>query len=249
MKNLTILITSAVIPNDPTSVKLNSFEDRKFYTLESIKRWVKLIPNVRLVICDGSNYNFKEDLIANHINIENIECLAFQNDNKAVSVFGKGYGESKIINYSLQYSKLLCEVDYFAKCTGKLFVENFFKVLPKDGDYDYCFMPNFEWQTNPFNLKLNDIDTRFFLVKKRFYMDNFTNIYDNNLPNQSIETLFLEKLIHLELEHFLFSRKPIISGMSGGSGKFYNTKFYRILKDRLKYFFYKKSGFYRNFFI
>lgn len=249
MKNLSLLITSAVTPNDPTSVKLNSFEERKFYTLESIKRWVKLIPNIRLVICDGSNYNFKDDLIASNINIENIECLAFQNDDKAVAILGKGYGESTIINYSLQYSKLLNEVDYFAKCTGKLVVENFSKVVPSDGDYEHCFIPNFQWQTNKFSLNLIDIDTRFFLVKKTFYLENFTNIYDNKSPNQSIEALFLDKLIELELDHFLFARKPIISGMSGGSGKLYNTKYYRVLKDRLKYFFYKKSAFYRNFFI
>jgi len=247
--NLAILITSAVIPNDPTSVKLKSFEERKFYTLESIKRWVEMLPNVRLVICDGSNYNFKEDLIINHINIKNIECLAFQNDNKAVATLGKGYGESKIINYSLQYSRLLNEVDYFAKCTGKLFVENFSKVIPKDGDCEYCFMPNFQWQTNQFFLKLIDIDTRFFLVKKTFYLENFINIYDDKQSNQSIENLFLEKLIDLELERFLFARRPIISGVSGGSGTPYNTKYYRVLKDSLKYFFYKKSIFYRNFFI
>ena len=245
---LPILITSAAIPNDPGSVNLKSFELRKKYTIDSILYWRKLAPQNPLIICDGSNFSFSEILSEINLDTSLIECLNFQNNNNKIIQLGKGYGESEIIKYALFHSSTLKNFQFFAKCTAKLWVPNFLDIT-KNFNNHLCMLNPFI-SSRPFTLSdVKFIDTRFYVFNKLFYINNFLTLYDEYEPFLSIEDLFKIKIGKLGLEKVFFSRPPIISGVSGGSGKYYNTKVYRILKDKIRYHFWKNKPDLRKFFI
>ena len=238
-----ILITTAATPNDPSSVKLSSFEDRKKYVLDAVSHWQKISSATELVICDGSNYCFKEYLSSHSININKIEFLSFQNDCSAVQFYGKGFGESAIVKYALNNSVTLSKYSYFAKCTGKLWIKNFDKVINFYDKQPCVLMPYFS--SGIFKTpRLEYIDTRFYIFNKNFYIKNFLNIYDEYSPGKSIEDLFLNKVLSLELKNVFFPFSLIVAGISGGSNTEYNTKKYRILKDSVRYFYWKRSPFF-----
>ena len=52
-----VLLTSCVIVADH-SVSLKDKDSRIKLTVDSIEKWLALSPDLRLVICDGSNYDF-----------------------------------------------------------------------------------------------------------------------------------------------------------------------------------------------
>ena len=97
MKTPPILLTFSVKVSAPHT-KLVDEEDRIAFTIESIERWLFLDGNLRLVLCDGSNYDFSK-IVSEKFPRANIECLHFQNNRDLVSLYGKGFGEGEIINY------------------------------------------------------------------------------------------------------------------------------------------------------
>jgi hypothetical protein len=249
LKNtLPILITSAAKPNDPNSVKLTSFELRRDYTINALKKWQEISPKSSIIICDGSNYCFEKYCKLRNINTNKIEFLSFENHTKRILQLGKGYGESEIIKYALKYSKILNQHEYFVKCTAKLWVSNFNKINTNFYNYSGLFRPYISY--TPFKPpKIEYIDTRFYITHKDFYLRYLNNLYDyENFPI-SIEELFLRKFLELKVKKIFFYSLPVISGVSGGSGKEYNTKLYRVLKDKIRYQIWRNSKFMKDYFI
>lgn len=242
-----ILITTAVIPNDINSVKLNDYKERRKCILEAVKNWQIIAPNIEIIICDGSNFCLKKYFELSKINTNNIEFLKFQNNENLVRIYGKGFGESEIIRYALENSITLRNYSHFAKCTGKLWIKNFHKIIYSFNNEPYLFRPYFAFSIYK-KFKIDHIDTRFYIINKQLYINNFLNIYSGAEPGKSIENLFLEKIQQLKLKNIFFKIYIIISGTSGASGKLYNTKFYRVIKDSIKYYFWKKmASFYRPY--
>ena len=99
LKNtLPILITSAAKPNDPNSVKLTSFELRRDYTINALKKWQEISPKSSIIICDGSNYCFEKYSKLRNINTNKIEFLSFENHTKKIT---PSYGND-LYNITLQ---------------------------------------------------------------------------------------------------------------------------------------------------
>lgn len=228
-----ILLTSSVIAMD-SSVVLKSQESRIFHTLESIGRWGEISPNNQFVICDGSGFDFSP-LLKEHFPNLNIESIYFMNDGDLIKKHGKGYGEGEIIRYALEHSQFLKKTDWFVKCTAKLWVNNFMSCL-KQWNGEFVCKAFF---ANVFSFKatsLEYIDTRFYISKKSFYLAHFSVAYkalgiDNG---SSIEEEFLKVVRNLALKKYMFSNPPIISGVGGGSGKYYNTSSIRQFKEMLR---------------
>ena len=61
--------------------------------------------------------------------------------------------------------------------------------------------------------------------------------------------LFLKKFLELDVKKIFFYSLPVISGVSGGSGKEYNTKLYRVVKDKIRYQIWRNSKFMKDYFI
>lgn len=225
-----ILLTSSVIAMD-SSVALKSQESRIFHTLESIGKWSEISPNNQFVICDGSGFDFSP-LLKEHFPNLNIESIHFMNDGELIKKHGKGYGEGEIIRYALQHSHFLQDADWFVKCTAKLWINNFMSCL-KQWNGEFVCKAFF---ANVFSLKstsLEYIDTRFYMCKKSFYLNHFSGAYRNLSveSGSSIEEEFLKVLCNLRLSNYMFTNPPVISGVGGGSGKYYNTSIIRQIKE------------------
>lgn len=228
-----ILLTSSVIVMDQ-SVHLRDEKLRIFHTLESIKKWLCISPKNKYVLCDGSGFDFSP-LVLENFPDANIECIFFNNDPALIKVHGKGFGEGEIIRYALEHSSYLGESEWFAKCTAKLWVDNFQGCIKEWNGRFLCKA----YFSNVFSLKksvLEYIDTRFYLVNKSFYATHFSKVHLSLEVDSGvgIEEKFLEVVNQEGFQNILFRNSPIVSGVGGGSGKYYNTSIIRRIKEAIR---------------
>ncbi len=228
-----ILLTSSVEAID-SSVKLKDRYLRIKYSLESLREWVRISPNNKFVICDGSGFDFTP-LVSEHFFGVDIECLSFYNDPYLIRLHGKGFGEGEIIRYALDNSTYLNGCEWFAKCTAKLWVDNFLECT-KEWNGKFLCQAFF---SNVFSLKksqLEYIDTRFYLVDRHFYETYFSraHIAIQRCSGVSIEDRFLGIAIREHLSRFIFKNPPIVCGVGGGSGKYYKDSKIRRIKNRVR---------------
>jgi len=242
-----ILFTSSVVAMDDT-VFLKDKSARIFHTLEAIGMWEKIAPHHKFVICDGYGYDFTNMIGESFPNLD-IECLAFCNDSDKVKLRGKGFGEGEIILYALMHSRYLKESTSLAKCTSRLWVDNFQACIQEWNGQFLCKA----YFSNVFSFKLTTlkyIDTRFYLTDKFFYIKNFSHIHKNLSATQglNLEQTFLKVLNERGLKNYIFKEPPVISGMSGGAGVYYNTSIYRRIKEVLRSIIIRLGLEYRNLF-
>jgi hypothetical protein len=243
-----ILLTSSVIAHD-TGVRLSDPSDRARLALESIQQWRAIAPNNPIVICDGSHFDFKP-LVAGLPGSAPLECLHFHNDVERVKQQGRGYGEGEIVRHAVEHSELIREAGHFVKCTSKLWVENF----------DTCMM---QWNgnllikavfDNVFSIhkpiKLAYIDTRFYVMNVAIYRNHFLHAHESINPDEgySLEESFLDTIQKNQLKGCLMSPPPIICGVGGGTGKYYNTSSVRKFKEKWRYRRVKRNPLYRSWF-
>jgi hypothetical protein len=236
-----LLITSCVIIADD-DVVLRDPKDRVKHTIEAIEHWIKIAPHLPIVICDGSNYDFTATL-KEKFPSKDCECLYFQNSIERVKIQGKGYGEGEIIEFALENSILLNNAQFFVKCTGKLWVENFAECF-KESRGEFRVSAYFK---NTFSLfkktSFEYIDTRFYFSSVDFYKKYFLRAYEQvGLTNKlSIEHVFKNIILKERLMGVLFTTHPVICGVGGGNGKYYKNSIKRRIKDRIRIFLVKNS--------
>ncbi len=228
-----ILLTSSVIAMDH-SVTLKDPQQRINYTLESIEKWLNLGQDIRLVVCDGSGYDFSR-IVNERFPERPIECLFFENDKQLVARHLRGYGEGEIVKFALLNSVFLRDADWFAKCTAKLWVDNFLSCVEEWNGSFLCkayFSNVYSFRKTRFEY----IDTRFYLVKKQVYLKYFleSHLDVGGSNGTTIEDNFKEVVVRNRLTNFLFNSPPVIRGMGGGSGKYYRNNFIRRLKESLR---------------
>ena len=242
-----ILITSCVKVSAKRT-KLTDKQKRIKLTLQSLKKWKKIAKGNKIVICDGSNYDFTEDC-KKKFKDNDIECLYFQNNYRSVKKFGKGFGEGEIIKFALKNSVFLKQADFFAKCTGRLWVDNFKELLRT---WNGVFQCNFILKRNKFKIliKPQRVDTRFYIVKKRFYYKYLLHSYKNVRDEQFnfLEHEFFKSIFKIKkcVGSYLFKQRPIIMGTSGTENKKNNhsnlghpkKKFTYLIKRFIINFFY-----------
>jgi hypothetical protein len=158
-----LLVTSAVRPSDPTVV-LSNHDQRIRYTLDALSEWLRMHPTLQIVICDGSGYDFSPVLVQMFPN-HRIEALHFQNSSALVRQLGKGYGEGEIVKYALQHSNLLASSTFFAKCTSKLWVNNF-DACVRHWNGTMLFQAKISNVLKNSPLVFRHIDTRFYLIDR-----------------------------------------------------------------------------------
>jgi hypothetical protein len=228
-----ILLTSSVIAMDQ-SVNLKDEKLRIFHTLESIGKWLEICPKAKFVLCDGSGFDFSE-VVYDKFPQAMIECLFFNNDPNLIRLHGKGYGEGEIIRYAIEHSSIISDSTWFAKCTAKLWVDNFLDCIQSWNGKFLCQA----FFSNVFTFKkmqLQYVDTRFYLVNKNFYIESLLNAHIGigGINGVSIEDKFLDVIHKKSLEEIFFSTPPVVCGVGGGSGKYYKNTIIRRLKERLR---------------
>jgi len=225
--NIPILITSAINVSASQTL-VNDPNTRLELTIQSIKKWLLLSSANQFVICDGSGFDLNPHI--NILKIENpsikFEVIHFINDISGVIAKGKGYGEGEIINYALKHSHILKNASVFAKCTGKLWVENFDNCIKS---FNGVSAFDFKGKFTP-----NRVDTRFYLVNKNFYFLNLAKAHQNvdDENNFYLEHAFKEKLNSVKLSDYVMYPTPRISGISGSTGiQYKQNKFKNLLRD------------------
>jgi hypothetical protein len=216
------------------SVTLKDTDQRIHYTLESIEKWLSHGNDIRLVICDGSGYDFS-GILKERFPARRIECLSFENDSRLVEQHGKGYGEGEIISYALQHSTHLRQSNSFAKCTAKLWVDNFLECSKEWNGFFLCRA----FFSNVFSFKKTNfeyVDTRFYLSGRDVYFKYFskTHLKVGGAYGTSIEDNFKAIILENRLQHLLFRSPPVVRGVGGASGKYYRDNRIRRIKEILR---------------
>lgn len=230
-----VLLTSSVVAHD-LSVRLKDTDERVRLAMESIAAWLKINPDQPLVLCDGSGFDFT-DLVQRNFFGSKIECLHFNNDREKVQLFGRGYGEGEIVRYAVNRSEIIAHTGCFAKCTSKLWVENFSECMkPWNGEILIKGVFN-----NAFSLtrltEFSYIDTRFYAMSTAQYKALFINAHQSIDPlrGHGLEECFRDTFITNHLRHCLMPLPPVICGVGGGIGKYYKNTATRRFKERLRY--------------
>ncbi|WP_127904523.1 hypothetical protein [Aeromonas caviae] len=206
-----LLISSCVVSNAPLTV-LSDKKQRLQSTVNALLALSVSCRNVPIVICDGSGYDFSCEKELLQEKFDRIEFLSFHNDSDSVRLYGKGYGEGQIVNYALEHSSILKEYDFFAKCTSKLWPSNYLQCIKN-------FSGKSAFLTAPF-LSPDKVDTRFYIINKQFYIDNFYNVHTkvDDLNGRHLEHVFFEVIDNMPYKDVIGRIIPEIYGHSGSVG-------------------------------
>lgn len=236
-----ILLTSSAVAHD-TGVALKDTQERIRLTLESIGEWLRLDPHLQIVVCDGSNYDFS-NVVRARFPAATIECLHFENQQHLVRQYGRGYGEGEIVRHALDNSKLIGQAGCFAKCTAKLWVENFATCaaawtggMRLKGVFLDVFSP-----LKP--TRFAYIDTRFYITNCKDYLQYFREAHHwiRKDEGYGLEECFHDVVLRQGLNACLFPVDPVICGVGGGTGVSYRTPWKRRLKERLRLWLVRSS--------
>ena len=213
-----LLITTAVNAS-ANRTQMTHTGDRLNTCLQALKYWLDS-DFTDIVICDGSGFDFSENIKAINLTDRkiNIEILHFINNNAAVKIKGKGFGEGEIVDYALRNSEILRAHDSFAKCTGKLWVDNYRSIIN-----NFNMTASFDFN-GLFPIK--QIDTRFYITSKVFYEKHLVNTHNAVDENSTyyLEHAFKDSLSSIKLASYLMLPIPKIQGWSGSQNICYTDK-------------------------
>jgi hypothetical protein len=205
-----LLVHTAVYPKAPY-MQMQNHERRVLETIRALKEWFKLIPNLTLVIIDGSDFDWSSEM-AKYFPDKKVECLSHFNDREMVERFGGGYGESESLNYAISNSLILKKYPIFMKCTGKYWVENILNIPKRD------LMGPFKCKTvfKVRNWELLYINTVFYVVNIDQFIENFTEIYKyiNDHDGKDIEHVMAQLILKKKMTNYQLGFIPKIRGWS-----------------------------------
>lgn len=244
-----ILLTSSVIAHD-TGVALTNPELRAQLALDSVREWLRVAPGTRLVLCDGSGFDFSP-YVHEEFPSADIECIAFTNNIADVQHQGRGFGEGEIVRYALAHSRFINDAQCFAKCTSKLWVENYTACMRHWNGrmlLQAVFKNVFSF-TQP--LTLDYIDTRFYVMSIQAYNQYFLEAHKGIRKNDghSLENCFQDIVREQRITGLLSKVAPVIEGVGGGIGKAYRNPPHRRIKERFRLWLVKRNENYAELFL
>lgn len=244
-----ILLTSSVVAHD-TRVRLKDTDERIRLAMESVAEWLRIDPRQPIVLCDGSSFDFSA-MVQREFPTARIECLPFENNQDLVQRQGRGYGEGEIVRYAINHSLLINQADCFAKCSSKLWVQNFHSCasawqggLLLQGVFLNVFVP-FRCTT------LSYIDTRFYIANRPLYRQYFENAHlrIDKRKQYGLENAFLDIFLEAGLTDALTPVAPVICGVGGAIAKYYKNSLKRRLKEELRLMLVKRNHRFKDYFI
>lgn len=228
-----LLITSAVHVAAPF-VELREADRRITLTLDAIREWIRIDKNLEIVICDGSGFDFQAKVNVLFPNTK-IECLNFLNNKDLTSTHGKGFGEGEIVNHAILHSQIINQSAYFAKCTSKLWIENFKECINGFNGVFSCEKAFIGRSLKNYTL----CDTRFYITEKIFFQKNLADCYKKVDDHRGyyLEYAYADALREINPRHILFKNKPLVFGFSGSTGLYCHSqtdRFRSVLLRRIR---------------
>jgi hypothetical protein len=231
MSKVPLLITTCIHSSAPLTL-LNDDKERLNAVISGLEQLSKYVPSeLKLVICDGSGYDFYDEKYKLQNLFKNLEVISFNNNIELTQKMGKGYGEGEIVNYALKNSVFLTGADTFAKLTGKLWLVNLNQCLNEfNGAASFIFDDPYRPQK---------VDTRFYIINKEIYYSTLSSAHetvdDNN--GKYLEHCFFERIHFNNANLRLVSANsyPVIYGVSGSTGMVYKPSVWKCYLKSLKY--------------
>lgn len=226
MKSL-LFLTACVNPQGMAYTKLNNPEVR-LRQYKTALDWYLANTNFQILLVENSNWDFSVDYNA-YIDSGRLEFLTFDGNGYDRSR-GKGYGEAIIIEYGLEHSKLIRNMDsseLLIKVTGRLSCDNINEIVKANHKSNtlYANIAKDDWGGNI-------CSSQFVIAPISFCKDFF-------LPQREK----LNDAVCYHFEHLLYDsaemwRKngggfyefwtpPVIKGMSGTSATVFTTSMSR----------------------
>jgi len=215
-----LLMSACVAPPKQNNLFLSDVDERLFDYRKALAFYLSSKEITSIVFCDNSNceidYCAEEELAKK--NNKNLEILKFSSDSNKTAIYGKGYGESVLLDYVFDNSILLVKEKYFYKVTGRLIVENIDRIIEQNGTSVIRFDRNI--------YSGSSFDSRFFgmptdIYKKYFYGKEYLV---NDCAVRYIEHVYKAISDIHKLESQCHSRLPDIRGRSGTAGIVYEYK-------------------------
>jgi hypothetical protein len=227
-KKYVILLTATIKP-DPSLVYgriCTSERENDYYNAAAFY----LKQGYSVVFVENSDFKSEKILSLQ----KDISCFEYMTFLTQVSYLGKSKGEVEIINYALANSKLLSEVDYLIKVTGRYIISNIDSLLlPTDGIKNDLYI-------NP-TRNLRWADTRLMMMKKSFYSNYFLPVAIKYLDEKKkiyMENIFMKSLFQYLLdggELNLWPAYPAYQGMDGTHNEKVTFSFFKSWKYNFYY--------------
>lgn len=234
LEKTVLLITSTIKPNEKVfSLALKDKTEREKQYFDALLFYIAKTKLKNIIYCDNSNtiisnLSYLEKLATKYK--KQFEYLSFHGNTSETVRHGKGYGEGEIIKYILNNSKLIKNMDYLIKITGRLYVTNINTLLKLCSNH--C---------NYFDMtKTRRCETRFYMIQKSVYERNFINCYlkVNDKKDIWLEHIFKNIILKQKIVYKMFPILPKVRGISGSTGKRYHDskiKYYaKIILSKLK---------------
>jgi hypothetical protein len=237
MNKLPLLISTAIRVSAENTTKMLDPEARLRATLWGIEQWLKEPAVDSIVIVDGSDVDYSEQVNARAQGRDKeIEFVRFQNNIELTRTRGKGYGEGEIVLYALTHSKILERTSHFAKCTGKLYVRNYGQCLAAyRGSEFMCGV----YGRN----RIRCLDTRFYFGSRNFYLEHLATAHlrVDDSKGYFLEYSYLDRLREHGLKGFTLPVMPIVVGRSGSDDREYEVPaFYQRLVRGVRHYVFNK---------
>lgn len=211
------IVTGTVKPDrEVGKLIIRDEEERLKQYIDSLTFLIESKAFTKIVFCENSNYGTvffdKPKLLAKKMDIQ-LEVISFQGDFEQTKLYGKGFGEGEILDYTLKNSKLVKEEKFFVKITGRIKVNNIKEIVARlKVNRIYFNIPNYTQR---------DIyDTRIYAMPIRQFQKNFIDQYFRVKDNEGIflEHVYTNIIKENRIKVNNFPKYPRITGVSGSTG-------------------------------
>lgn len=213
-----LLLTGCINPNGMSLTVLNNPKERQMQYEKAIQYYL-LNTSYPIVFVENSGTNISSSF-QDYIASGRIECLTFMGNQDKTR--GKGYGESEIIQFALDNSKLIKKNkdNRIAKITGRLIIKNIKKIV---------LIHKFILKQNTILCSINSAltfpDSRFIIASKNIFLKLARSKEEiNDSESVFFEHILLRVIIRERLHFSPFFIMPQIEGMSGSTGEKYESK-------------------------
>jgi hypothetical protein len=225
-----LVITTAVSPRNVPYLSMTNSNERILKYQDGIDIWLKKIPDLRIVLCDGTGFDWSP-IVQHKYKLAHIECLSHFNDIDGVQQYGKGFGEVQSLNYAVDNSRLISESKQFMKITGKYWINNIDKFAKNDLFSEFKCKSIFKIS----RWSVLYVNSAFFSCSVHAYKKYFYESYKliNDHTGKDLEHVLGDVIVNNDIKNYQFRTSPAICGWTG-TGNHAIDLSSKSIKDKLR---------------
>lgn len=203
-----ILLSACINPNGMSFTQLQDSTERLHQYLDALNYYLGKT-SVPIVFVENSGYDISGYFVK-EIETGRLEVLTFDGNNYDKQK-GKGFGEALILKYAFEHSRIIRQVDYVVKITGRLIVNNIKAILFESQLFKNELIISYLCQ--------GFLDSRVFVASTSFYRNLFLSNIDkiDDCVGYYLESLLLDCKEQADWRPF-YTLLPQVEGVSGTYG-------------------------------